>query len=379
MSIPPPPGPDHPDRPGATGPDQSGWGVPPSAGYGQQGRQEPPNQYGQPGQQYGQPGQYGQYGTPTGPQPGLPPPAPGIIPLRPLRLGDIYEGAFKAIRTNPVVMFVLSGIVVTLLAIVSYALTAGSLAELQSWTPSDPESLTQEDLDAMVSSLSSALASTGLGALVSMVVTTLLTGLLMQTVSQAVIGRKLSLAEAWRESAPMFVRLLGLTVLVTLIIVAPIVLAVLLGMLAIAGLGGMAGAAILLLLVLLALAAMLFLMTVTLLATPALMLERAGIGSALRRGWRLGLRAFWRVLGIYLLTSIIIMVVVGMISTPGATLAALASPTVAMVVTVALSAIVDAFTTPFLASVVALLYIDQRIRYEGLDVELAAASRSSGG
>ena len=30
---------------------------------------------------------------------------PGIIPLRPLGMGEIYDGAFRAVRANPRVMF----------------------------------------------------------------------------------------------------------------------------------------------------------------------------------------------------------------------------------------------------------------------------------
>ncbi|GAA3310379.1 hypothetical protein [Nonomuraea dietziae] len=74
-----------PGSPYSGGPDPSAWQqpVPPPPPYGQQG-----------------------YGY-------MPPPAlrPGIIPLRPLGLGDIYDGTIKLIRSNPKAVLGLSAIV----------------------------------------------------------------------------------------------------------------------------------------------------------------------------------------------------------------------------------------------------------------------------
>src|SRR5690625_3944619 len=126
-----PPG-EHPQQYGPYGQAPPSSGQPPS-GYPQYGGtphgdpQYGGGQYGGPqyaggqyaGPQYGGPqlgsqqyGQYGQYGAPTAAM--APPIAaqPGIIPLRPLTLGEIYDGAFRAVRTNPGVMFGLAAVIV---------------------------------------------------------------------------------------------------------------------------------------------------------------------------------------------------------------------------------------------------------------------------
>src|ERR1019366_9915900 len=51
---------------------------------------------------------------------------PGIVPLRPLQLGDILDGAIKAIRFNPKSMVVLSAIVLAVFLVPSAALAVGA-------------------------------------------------------------------------------------------------------------------------------------------------------------------------------------------------------------------------------------------------------------
>ena len=54
----------------------------------------------------------------------------------------------------------------------------------------------------------------------------------------------------------------------------------------------------------------------TMLAAPALVLEKLGPFVALKRGWLLSRGAFWRLLGLYILTNIIVQVVTGVLSVP---------------------------------------------------------------
>src|SRR6516162_1227188 len=100
----------------------SGHGMPP--GYG-----APPPGYGpRPG--YGPPPGYAPLpGPPYGP-PQLVPGAikPGIIPLRPLTLSDIFNGAVGYVRANPRATLGLTAIVVVLMQIISLIATFGPLA-----------------------------------------------------------------------------------------------------------------------------------------------------------------------------------------------------------------------------------------------------------
>src|SRR5680860_1646831 len=67
--------------------------------------------------QYGSPPPYGQL-------PPQQPPAikPGIVALRPLGLGELYDGAFQAIRRNPRTMLATAAAVITVIALVDVCL-----------------------------------------------------------------------------------------------------------------------------------------------------------------------------------------------------------------------------------------------------------------
>ena len=112
------------------------------------------------------------------------------------------------------------------------------------------------------------------------------------------------------------------------------------------------------------------------------MLEKLGVIAGLTRGWRLSRGSFWRLLGIYLLTSVIVGVVASIIVGPASMIATFVSlnpfsDPLALAITGVGSILGSVLTTPFTAAVVALLYIDTRIRREGLDVELTRAAEAA--
>jgi len=107
-------------------------GYPPPAGYG------PPPGYGPPGG-YPPPG----YVPPGYPPPGYAPPGygppgygppvapalkPGVIPLRPLNLSDIFNGAVAYIRANPKATLGLTTVVVVVAQLLALILSVGPLA-----------------------------------------------------------------------------------------------------------------------------------------------------------------------------------------------------------------------------------------------------------
>ncbi|UFU02182.1 hypothetical protein LQF12_11760 [Ruania suaedae] len=372
------PGPQQPGQPSPQQPSQYGQpaGPPPPqggpAGYGQYGQ-------GAPGGQPGQPGQtgHGGYGG-FDPHSGFAP-QPGVIPLRPLTLGELYDGAIRSIRANPAVMFALSAVLVSLSVAVEGIATWGIMEELNTLlaNPEDP-AMFEGGMSSLYATLQSALLGAGISAAVSFLVTTILTGLLIHSVSQSVIGRKMSLGEVWASTRGQIPRLLGLSLVISLMLIA--VLAIMIGLILLATLSqevavvGVVG----LLSALLALVGVIVIVTFTLLATPTLVLERAGILTALRRSFTLTRRAFWRILGIYLLTQLLVFVIASAVSYPiGAVGGLFGSVTAIGVASLIGSAITLTVTTPFVAAVTALLYIDIRIRTEALDVELARAAQDS--
>ncbi len=126
-------------------------------------------------------------------------------------------------------------------------------------------------------------------------------------------------------------------------------------------------------------------------ALPALMLERTGPMASWQRVRALvgGLWTgpFWRTLGILLLAAIIVGIAQGLLTFPAALVSgaigaanpddplAVAGYTPPQVLISAIASIIaSAVIYPFQAGVGTLLYVDHRMRREGLDVELARAA-----
>ncbi|NKY08606.1 hypothetical protein HF998_16725, partial [Cellulomonas hominis] len=354
----------------------------PPPGYAQPGYPQPG--YPQPG--YPQPG-YPQPGSPAGygwgPAPYAPPVAqPGIIPLRPLSLWEIFDGAFRAIRHNPRTMFGLTAVVVAVAtgvgALVQWYV-AGLLAnEVNGWFGSQgvPDASVELVGDSFGSSLAT-FASVPLTALA----TSILTGLLILSVSRSVIGQRVAVSDVVRGSGKRvwwviaFGLLQGVAVLLVTGAVVGLValawattesvgLAVLIGLLGLAVL--VVGA---------------FWLTVrTMLAPAAIMLEGGGFWASVARAWRLTRGSFWRLLGLYLLVSILVGIVASLVAMPFSMVATLTldDPFLTSGPAIALLAVGQALgstvSVVFMAGVIALAYIDVRMRREGLDVELARAA-----
>ena len=343
-------------------------------------------QYGQP--QYGQP-QYGQpqYGQPQYPGPGgfgapgwRPPAAkPGIIPLRPLSLGELYDGAFAAIRTNPKVMLGVVGLVISVAtiipAIISFLLAARTNRWLDNWI-GDIDPSNELNLGDVGGQLSQSVFI-GIGVYFATIVTT---GLLIVAISRAVINRPFTVSDLWKQVRGKLLGLIAISVLPSLGVLA---VAAVLGLLAFAAaeadLPGVAALVLVVMMVAVIVVA-LWLTVRFLLTSAAYVLEGQRLGASIRRGWLLSRGSFWRLLGIYLLSSIITSIVSNLVALPGNLVAEIFYPGdysshlggVAIIVVAQILA--STIATTFLSSVIALLYIDVRMRREGLDVELAAAA-----
>lgn len=333
-------------------------------------------------------GSYGPYGPPGPPGPGPhygyqpPPPVlrPGIIPLRPLNLGDILDGTVKLIRANPRALLGLSAIVAAISTIplaIGQSFTFRWLGGLMN----DPEAaLTAE---APVNAVAGQYGGLLLSLIIQFVAVTLLTGVLTRILGRAVFGGKLSAAEAWRLVRPRMGALFGLVTLTGLIMLAP--LAVIIPILALAAATtdpSLYLALTLLLLVLYIPYALVFSVRFAL-ASPAVVLEGRGAVDAMRRSWRLVTGGFWRLLGIILLTTLLAALIGSVFSTAftfvamavaligaGSTGSVIAS-TVLLAIGGTLSAMI---TYPIQAGVNGLLYADQRMRTEAFDLVLQTAA-----
>jgi hypothetical protein len=211
------------------------------------------------------------------------------------------------------------------------------------------------------------------GGLLSFVLAALLNGLLLVVLSRAVVGQRVDAAAAWRSVAPRLAGLIGLTLLVALVIGGIVLVAVLPGL--VAGATGSTGAIMLMLaLLLVAVVAVVALAVYWAFAAAVYVLEPVGVLAALRRSAQLVHGAWWRIFGILLLGSLLVGVVaiavVGVIG--GFTLE---PDTTGWIVRTSIGTVlVGTLATPFSTGVVGLLYLDQRIRRERLDIALAQSA-----
>ncbi|MFF1546175.1 glycerophosphoryl diester phosphodiesterase membrane domain-containing protein [Streptomyces sp. NPDC058291] len=378
---PPPP----PPPPGA------GWGGYPPAGPGG-GHPGGPAGPGPQGGHGGYGGPHG-YGPPAGWGGGWggPPPAakPGVIPLRPLGVGEILDGAVATMRTywRTVLGISLTVAVITEVAVV---LLQGLILNGSTDTTAlgDPSATVDEQLDAM----GDALRASGPILLITLLGTITATALLTAVTSRAVLGKPVTLKEAWRDARPQVPRLFGLIFLLVLIAAAAAAVCLLPGILVSAAGDDDAGAPLQAFGILASLVLVLWLLVRFSLASPSLMLEKQGIKKALGRSAKLTRGSWWRVFGIQSLALLIANIVSMIVVVPFALLgAALSDGGVSgmvdagaqygwtyLIVSGIGSIIGSMITFPIAAGVIVLLYIDQRIRREALDLDLARAAGLQG-
>ena len=227
-----------------------------------------------------------------------------------------------------------------------------------------------------------------LTAVLAFIVDTVLTGLLTVVIGRSVLGQKVTAGEAWRIARPRMAALIGATLLIPLILIGIwVVYAVVLFIVAVAGAPGGLIAVIAVLGGIAALVLTIWFAIMFRMAGPVVVLERDGPARSLARSWRLVQHSFWRVFGISLLAGLIVAVTAGILQIPFTLIAGAAgggnsflpgtSGSLTGVIISAIGGIVaGAVTRPISAGVAVLLYVDLRMRREGLDLVLQTATAS---
>ena len=331
---------------GGGAPSPPGWGPPPAA------------------QGWGAPQGWG--GPPAAPR-------PGVVPLRPLGLGELLDGSVSVVRRYPRPTLGLSAavsVVTTLLGVGLLLLLPDKLFS----TAGTSQALTDAQLGGTVVGSVGTVVVGGLAGIV-------LAGIITVVVGQAVLGAPLSTGEAWRTLRPRLLRLVGLALLTGLALALAVGVGIGVAALSVAVAGG-AGLVLGVPVALAGVAAAIYLYVRLSLAAPALVLEKIGIIEAFRRSGVLVRRSFWRVLGVLILAALIAGFVNQLLQLPFVVLGGgigLFSGSRDVGVTALIAAQIGAgvaqtITAPFTSGVRALLYIDRRMRAEGLDVALAAAA-----
>ncbi|MHA7295893.1 hypothetical protein ACX80X_01785 [Pseudarthrobacter sp. MDT3-1] len=307
------------------------------------------------------------------------PPKPGIVPLRPLMFGEILDGSFQAIRRNAKAMLGAALLAQTLAAVLTAVLSsfsATSAASLEAWAAG----LTEQDLVPLVVTFASGILLVSLTVFLSAV----LQGAMVVPVARSVLNRPTGFRQMWtlaRSRAGALIRLAALLVggglLVALLFLA---LAVLL----VSTVGGV-GALILIPLGLVCFVLYVWVYIKLMVAPAAVVVEELGAMAGIRRSWELTRSNWWRLLGITLMVGIMVGVIAqvvmipvtlltgfytGVVSPHGGSEQAMTAAVVAGVATAVVTAVVAAAGFAFQTSVMALLYLDLRMRRDGLDIAL---------
>ena len=311
---------------------------------------------------------------------------PGIIPLRPLTIGDLFSGAFEAIRSNPKVLFGFTVVIMLLVSLIASVsiLLSGLGYESVTGAANDPQALQRSTTDE-ANALLLRMISSMVQWIVTFAGTSILTGLLASTVSQMTVGRKLTLSEAWAMTRKRLGSLIGSFALTALITATPIVLWIVAVFVSIAVVDGnrdMWWLALLTFAAIIPIFILLYFFQVKLLFAPiCAVLEEIGPVASLKRSWSLVKGEFWPTLGRFLLMNLVIGFIGGfigfIIGLIGGlfTLAVTNDPSspIGLAISMFFVMLGSGLLLPFSAAFETLMYTDLRIRKENFAAVLAQA------
>ncbi|MGW5747843.1 hypothetical protein [Amycolatopsis sp. NPDC003861] len=287
---------------------------------------------------------------------------PGVIALRPLNIGDILDGAITAIRRHALLILGIGAVVAVLSAALTFVLQRYVLTDLESFATTvelGPAATEEELRNALFGTFGDLFIVLISSTLVSTLLLTVTTGLMAAVMGRAALGREVSFGIAWREVQPRLLPLLGVAFVYALLSTIGVMLCIIPGVLA---------------------------WVFWALAAPALVLERGTFREAFARSVKLvGGGAFWRVLGVLLLARIIESFFENIIQLPFTIGTGMFSQmfnpgkvtvpsTGDLLLASAGQIIAGTVAIPFVALVTVIVYLDQRMRREGMDIELARAA-----
>jgi hypothetical protein len=248
--------------------------------------------------------------------------AGGASTFGPKGLGDILSTAFDLYRSNAAQLLQLVAVVVVPLSFIQAVLVAGALDDL-----GEIDQTTGQVSGGFFTSLL-VLAGTGL---IGWVIQQVLLGALTRGAAGALVGRAVDVGASYRYALSRLGGLIVLALLYAIIVAVGFILLIIPGI--IFGV---------------------FLAV----AMPAFIVERKSASEALSRSWNLVSGSFWHTLGVIVVAFILAGIVNGVISALGGS---------TFIGSWLMSAVAQVITAPFVALVGVVLYVDLRVRREGLD------------
>ncbi len=285
--------------------------------------------------------------------------------FRPLTFGEVLDGSFTLYRRHFVTM-----LVTALIPLVPLSLLWGDLFR----TMMLAEATGDEAAVARVAGLFMLMALVGMLAMLVM------WAALTRQMAQGYQGGEVSVGDGYRAGVRALLPLIGVGIVLfigalALAIAFSFVAAIVMGAAGAMGEGAAVVVAVLVLLGILlgeiALAALLFAIV------PAVVVERRGPFEAIGRSVELAKGALWKIIGIFFITTLIMLLpVIGLAFLTGfwasVSTAPEAAPTTQIYLQQALSMLIWALVLPFFIGNTVLLYYDRRVRTEAYDLEQAA-------
>jgi len=309
--------------------------------------------------------------------------------LRPLGFGTLMGAPFQVLRRNPKPTFgsalLIQAVIVVASLVVIGAAVALAVGRIDMASSADRDAVTSGSI---VSIMLSALVPLVL----SLIGSALLQGVIVNEVARGTVGEKLSMRGLWRGIVGRRWALIAWVLLITAaVLVGVVVLGTIVTVLVLLGPAGIAVGVIFGIIAILGLVVLsAWIGTKVSLVPSVIVLERASIRVAIARSWALTHGYFWRTFGVQVLIAIILatasQVASGAISIVFSLILVLVAPTgvssnggmaasivlaaVSYLVTLLISLVIGSITSIVQSAVSALIYVDLRMRKEGLDLTL---------
>ncbi|HUP85138.1 MAG TPA: hypothetical protein VM143_05660 [Acidimicrobiales bacterium] len=264
----------------------------------------------------------------------------GPLPLHPMSVGDVLDGAFKLLKANLRTILLVVAAVVVPLQLASAFLVRDQVSPGLLNIFRDP-TIAQNQAAFNLGDLGSSMLTVLLGLLTA----PLIAGAVSRVCAASYLGQQIGPGEALKSTLHRLPALLAASFLVLLLQVLGFVLCILPGI------------------------ALSVLYTVV---TPALMIEEIGPIQAMRRSWRLIRPRFWGVLGIVILAFVISSFVGNLLGGAPSAIGTIFGGSFAWLWIAVGSVLASLVSAPITAIVDTLLYFDGRIRNEGFDLEVMA-------
>ncbi|HRI57581.1 MAG TPA: hypothetical protein PK170_10855 [Anaerolineae bacterium] len=280
------------------------------------------------------------------------------LSLRPLGVGEILDRAVRLYRRHFFTFIGIIALVQVPLVLAQMALNILSLQTLNRPGETSPELLLATSIGIMMLSVLGYIFVQSLG-----------TAALTRAIADSYLGRPVSLGGAYRKIGPVW-----RTVIAAMILVMLLALGLTAWWLLVPCVGWLTGLGMLLFLM----------MVISPMVAPVIVVERQRAGASLRRAWDLARRRFWPVVGFVLVLTLLVAVFMvipsllaqslvsfGLIPMGGSFLQQqMLSTLLGSLIGLALGLII----VPFQLTAMTLLYFDLRIRTEGFDLAVLAAS-----